>query len=59
MDHGFNRCRTRSGWPSLRELEEQYILRVVELCGGKKAQAAKLLGIASNTLWRKLKGLKR
>lgn len=42
-------------WPSLHELEEQYILRVLEFCGGKKAQAAKLLGIGNNTLWRKLK----
>jgi DNA-binding NtrC family response regulator len=46
------------GWPSLEELERRYIQQVLQRFGGKKGQAAKLLGIASNTLWRKLKGLK-
>jgi two-component system response regulator HydG len=45
----------QTDWPSLHALEEQYIQRVLEFCGGKKAQAAKLLGIGNNTLWRKLK----
>jgi two-component system response regulator HydG len=48
---------TIEGWPSLEELERRYIQQVLQRFGGKKAQAARALGIASNTLWRKLKGL--
>lgn len=47
--------QTKDGWPSLGELEKKYILSVLEHCEGKKMKAAKLLGIGSNTLWRKLK----
>jgi two-component system response regulator HydG len=43
------------GWPSLEQLEEKYILSAVDHCEGKKMKAAKLLGIGTNTLWRKLK----
>jgi DNA-binding NtrC family response regulator len=42
-------------WPSLQELEREYIFRVLEFCGGKKGRAAKMLGVGANTLWRKLK----
>lgn len=45
----------RDGWPSLAELEEKYILSVLDDCEGKKMKAAKVLGIGANTLWRKLK----
>jgi DNA-binding NtrC family response regulator/predicted hydrocarbon binding protein len=45
----------RNGWPSLAELEEKYILSVLDDCEGKKMKAAKVLGIGANTLWRKLK----
>ena len=43
------------GWPSLEELEQKYILNALDHCEGKKLKAAQLLGIGSNTLWRKLK----
>lgn len=45
----------RDGWPSLAELEQKYILSVLDDCEGKKMKAAKVLGIGANTLWRKLK----
>ncbi|MBI4386076.1 MAG: sigma-54-dependent Fis family transcriptional regulator [Elusimicrobia bacterium] len=41
--------------PSLGELEKKHILQVLESCGGNQAEAAKVLGIGRNTLWRKLK----
>jgi len=47
--------QVKEGWPSLGELEQKYILSVLEYCEGKKMKAAKILGIGSNTLWRKLK----
>jgi transcriptional regulator with PAS, ATPase and Fis domain len=43
------------GWPPLEDLEQKYILSVLDHCEGKKMKAAQLLGIGSNTLWRKLK----
>lgn len=42
-------------WPSLEDLEQKYILSVLDQCEGKKMKAAELLGIGANTLWRKLK----
>jgi two-component system response regulator HydG len=47
--------QVKEGWPSLGELEKKYILSVLDHCEGKKMKAAKILGIGSNTLWRKLK----
>lgn len=41
--------------PTLAALEEAHIRRVVELTGGNKAQAARVLGIDRASLWRKLK----
>lgn len=35
--------------------EKEHILRVLELCNGKKLQAARMLGINKTTLWRKMK----
>jgi DNA-binding NtrC family response regulator len=40
--------------PSLDELEKQYVLRVVDVCGGAKKRAARILGIDRKTLYRKL-----
>ena len=40
---------------SLGELEKDHVLKTLESCGGNQAEAAKQLGIARNTLWRKLK----
>ncbi len=45
------------GWPTIEELEHRYIQQVLHRFAGKKGQAARVLGIASNTLWRKLKGI--
>jgi DNA-binding NtrC family response regulator len=38
----------------LAEVERSYIRQVVEACGGSQSEAARVLGIARNTLWRKL-----
>ncbi len=40
---------------SLAEVERAHILRVVDACDGSQADAARVLGIARNTLWRKLR----
>ncbi len=40
---------------TLEELEKEHILQVLRECGNNQAHAAKRLGIARNTLWRKLK----
>jgi two-component system response regulator HydG len=39
---------------TLAEMERAYVLRVLEACGGSQSKAALVLGIARNTLWRKL-----
>ncbi|MGM0516480.1 MAG: sigma-54-dependent transcriptional regulator [Pseudomonadota bacterium] len=41
-------------WPSLEELEQRYITRVLEHTGGNREQTAGILGINKSTLWRKL-----
>ena len=40
--------------PSLSQLEEQYIARVLDRCEGNKSEAARILGIDRRTLYRKL-----
>jgi two-component system response regulator HydG len=40
---------------TLAEVEREHILRVVDACGGSPSEAARVLGIARNTLWRKLR----
>ncbi len=40
---------------TLEEVERAYILHVLELCGGNRSQAAKLLRIGRNTLLRKIR----
>jgi DNA-binding NtrC family response regulator len=40
--------------PRLREFERQYILHVLDACGGDKMEAAHTLGIARSTLYRRL-----
>ena len=42
---------------SLAEVEEAHILRVLDRCGGSQVEAARVLGIGRNTLWRKLRRL--
>ena len=53
--------RPRAKTPSLRELEQDYILEVLELCDGNITQSAKILGINRVTLHKKIDryGLKR
>ena len=40
---------------SLAEVEREHLLRVLDACGGSQSEAARVLGIARNTLWRKLR----
>ena len=40
---------------ALAEVERRHVLRVLEKCGGNRKETAKVLGIATNTLWRKLR----
>ncbi|HTO95775.1 MAG TPA: sigma-54 dependent transcriptional regulator [Myxococcales bacterium] len=42
---------------SLAEVEREHILRVLQACGGRQADAARILGIGRTTLWRKLQEL--
>ncbi len=40
---------------SLAEVEQAHILRVLDACGGSQLEASRVLGIARNTLWRKVR----
>jgi len=40
---------------TLDDSEKRHILQALEDCGGNQVEAAKRLGVARNTLWRKLK----
>lgn len=42
-------------FPTLREMEQEYIQRVMTHVGGNRSQAARMLGIDRVSLWRKLK----
>ena len=54
-----NAARASSPVPSrlqsLAEVEREHLLRVLDACGGSQSEAARVLGIARNTLWRKLR----
>ena len=39
------------------EAEREHILSVLQLTDGKRAEAARILGISRKTLWKKLKHL--
>jgi len=41
--------------PSLKELEQRYVSLILEHTGGNKAEASRILGIGTTTLWRYLK----
>jgi two-component system response regulator HydG len=43
------------GTETLESAEKRHVKQVLESCGGNQAEAAKRLGVARNTLWRKLK----
>lgn len=40
--------------PTLHDMELDYIKKVIRLCDGNKAKAARILGITPVTIWRKL-----
>jgi transcriptional regulator of acetoin/glycerol metabolism len=40
---------------SLAEMERRFILETLERCEGNQVEAARQLGVARSTLWRKLK----
>ncbi|MEW5851264.1 MAG: sigma-54 dependent transcriptional regulator [Myxococcota bacterium] len=40
----------------LAEVEREHVLHVLQACGGRPSEAARVLGIGRNTLWRKLRG---
>jgi two-component system response regulator HydG len=40
---------------TLAEVEREHVLRTLDACGGSQANAARILGIGRNTLWRKLR----
>jgi DNA-binding NtrC family response regulator len=42
------------GWPTLDELEQRYVDRVLERCGGNRTDAANILGVDRRTLQRLL-----
>jgi len=45
----------RTSLRPLAEVEREHILAVIEGCGGSQVDAARVLGIGRNTLWRKLR----
>ena len=50
--------RPRRPAPELRplaEVEREHVRRVLELCGGNQADAARVLKVSRSTLWRKLR----
>ncbi|HEX9103350.1 MAG TPA: sigma-54 dependent transcriptional regulator [Polyangia bacterium] len=42
---------------TLAEAEREHILRVLDACGGSQVDAARVLAIGRNTLWRKLRSM--
>ena len=45
----------RRSMRTLSDVEREHILSVLDGCGGNQAEAARVLGLARNTLWRKLR----
>ena len=43
----------------LATIERRHVLAVLDACRGNQAEAARILGIARNTLWRKLESYHR
>jgi len=40
---------------TLAEVEREHVVRMLEVCGGRQIEAARILGIGRTTLWRKLR----
>ncbi|MBI2893740.1 MAG: sigma-54-dependent Fis family transcriptional regulator [Deltaproteobacteria bacterium] len=40
---------------TLAEVEREHVMQVIEACGGRQTDAARVLGIGRTTLWRKLR----
>jgi DNA-binding NtrC family response regulator len=51
--------KTEPDNPRLEAAEQRYILDVLEKCKHNQSKAAHILGIGRNTLWRKLKHMKK
>ncbi|HEY6910475.1 MAG TPA: sigma 54-interacting transcriptional regulator [Myxococcales bacterium] len=45
----------RSSMRPLADVEREHVLAVLDSCGGNQAEAARVLGLARNTLWRRLR----
>jgi two-component system response regulator HydG len=43
----------------LAEVERRHVLRVLEKAAGNRKETARILGIGTNTLWRKLRSYDR
>ncbi len=48
---------SRGPLTTLADVEREHILRVLDACGGSQADAARVLAIGRNTLWRKLRAM--
>ena len=46
---------SRASLLSLAQIEQHHILHVLDVCDGDQTQAAQILGVARNTLWRKVR----
>lgn len=57
LDPGTGASQSYQGqlWPTLEEHEKKYILEVLDEVEGKRAEAARILGIDRVSLWRKIK----
>jgi len=51
----YNHKAPASEKKSIRKLEEEHIMHILNTCGGNMTKAARELGINRSTLWRKLK----
>jgi two-component system response regulator HydG len=55
MTRGHGRSNGSNALLTLAEAERRHILSVLDACGGSQRQAADVLGVARNTLWRKIR----
>jgi two-component system response regulator HydG len=52
---GHGRSNGSNALLTLAEVERRHILSVLDACGGSQRQAADILGVGRNTLWRKIR----